>query len=175
MASKEMAYFNVGNDEFEIVDEAGRQATAEVDEKVDDLTADNIPYSEGVSTKQKIDDVKDSIVSNGKIAGANILPQTNLTANTAYLTHKLTIPETGVYMLVGAVQAINGQISLNIRKGETSSSESLCSNWKGYSRNLVTVIQLEKDAVITLWLSAETAQTYYVDGRAQFLQAVRMS
>lgn len=55
MANKEMAYLNVGNDEFEIVDEAGRQATEAVDEKVDDLTADDIPYSSTQSTKDKID------------------------------------------------------------------------------------------------------------------------
>ena len=63
MASKEMAYFNVGNDEFEIVDDAGRQATSAVDEKVDavdekvdGLSASNLPYSDTQSTKQKIDE-----------------------------------------------------------------------------------------------------------------------
>lgn len=62
MASKEMAYFNVGNDEFEIVDDAGRQATSAVDEKVDavdekvdGLSASNLPYSSTQSTKQAID------------------------------------------------------------------------------------------------------------------------
>ena len=62
MASKEMAYLNIGNDEFEIVDEAGRQATEAVDEKAEEieltvsqLSASNLPYSSTQSTKDAID------------------------------------------------------------------------------------------------------------------------
>lgn len=58
MANKTMGMMNVGSDTYELVDIAGRQATGAVDAKVDELSASNLPYSNGVSTKQKIDDVE---------------------------------------------------------------------------------------------------------------------
>ena len=81
MASKEMAYFNVGNDEFEIVDDAGRQATSAVDEKVDGLSASNLPYSSTQSTKQKIDEVDGKRISFTQIFFALELPTTDTSYN----------------------------------------------------------------------------------------------
>lgn len=88
MASKEMAYFNVGNDEFEIVDDAGRQATSAVDEKVDavdekvdGLSASNLPYSSTQSTKQAIDE-KVSFTNYISDIQAGIVSGINLVANT---------------------------------------------------------------------------------------------
>ena len=63
MANKPMGLFNVGSDTYELVDIAGRQATSEVDEKVDGLNASNLPYSSTQSVKQKIDDVNADVTS----------------------------------------------------------------------------------------------------------------
>ena len=55
MANKPMGMLNIGSDTYELVDIAGRQATSEVDDKVDGLSASNLPYSSTQSTKQAID------------------------------------------------------------------------------------------------------------------------
>ena len=57
MANKPMGFLNIGSNNYEIVDVAGRQATQELSLTVSQLSASNLPYSSSKSTKEAIDEL----------------------------------------------------------------------------------------------------------------------
>lgn len=61
MANKPMGFLNIGSDNYETVDVAGRQATHELALTVSQLSASNLPYSSTQSTKEKIDEVAEQM------------------------------------------------------------------------------------------------------------------
>jgi len=100
--------------------------------------------------------------------------QASISANQIFRTHRLVIPEDGLYLVMGEILAMGGNISLVIKEGDQSSGEAKISSWSSQNKCCFGIISRRAGDVLSLWVGPDSDQTFYPDGRNQNFFAIKL-
>ena len=140
-----------------------------VDNPVGNLNA--LTTTDKSSCVGAINEVNTKIARN-KYVNSTMSSQASVPANTDFMTHKLVIPETGTYLVMGGIFGIGVDLELVIRAGESASGTVIANTWS--NKCLFTVVTINANDVLSFWMKADSEQTFYADGRGQKFFAIKL-